>query len=96
VVAAEAGRPVTVLIDDGQGARMAVTEVARLDRLRAAGRAVGSISLVSTLTVLELAAGTEHLPDKRTMREVYDRLRSPDDGLPPIANTRLLTSDRWL
>jgi len=57
VVVAEAGETVTVLIDDGPGARTATAEISRLRRLHASGRAVGSIRLVSTLTVLELAAG---------------------------------------
>jgi hypothetical protein len=29
------------------------------------------------------------------MREVYQRLRSLDDGLPPIEKTALLTTVRW-
>jgi hypothetical protein len=43
VVAAEAGVTVTVLIDDGQGARTATSEIGRLQRLRSRGHAVGSI-----------------------------------------------------
>ena len=42
VVAAEAGETVTVLIDDGQGARVATAEIRRLRRLRAGGRDLGS------------------------------------------------------
>lgn len=38
VVAAEAGATVTILIDDGSGARIATTEIARLERRRAQGR----------------------------------------------------------
>lgn len=95
VVAAEAGESVTVLIDDGPGIRTATTEIARLQRLRAIGRTVGSIRLVNTLTVLERAAGSQHIPDKLAMRTVYARLRSLDDGLPPIEQTTLLGSPRW-
>ncbi|WP_326561411.1 hypothetical protein [Micromonospora sp. NBC_01796] len=95
VVAAEAGETMTVLIDDGSGARIATREAGRLQRLRAQGRAVGSIKLVSTLTVLERAAGSVHMPDKATMHDVYQRLRGLDDGLPPIDTTNLLTSARW-
>lgn len=95
VVAAEAGETVTILIDDGQGARTATAEISRLRRLRADGRTVGSIRLVSTLTVLELAAGGPHIPDKQTMRTIYTRLRGLDDGLPPIEKTNVLESPRW-
>lgn len=45
---------------------------------------------MSTLTVLELAAGGQYIPDKLTMRTIYARLRSLDDGLPPIEKTNLL------
>lgn len=55
VVAAEAGQTVTILIDDGPGAHTATAEISRLERLRACGRTVGSIKLVSTQTVLERA-----------------------------------------
>ena len=95
VVAAESGETVTVLIDDGSGARIATSEINRLRRLRTSGHAVGSIRLVSTLTILERAAGGQHIPDKATMRSIYDRLRGLDDGLPPIENTNLLTSVHW-
>jgi hypothetical protein len=95
VVAAEAGETMTVLIDDGSGARIATSEMSRLQRLRAQGRAVGSIRLVSTLTVLERAAGGKHIPDKATMRDIYQRLRGLDDGLPPVDTTNLLSSTHW-
>lgn len=81
----------TVLIDDGSGARIATAEINRLKRRQAAGHAVGSIKLVSTLTVLERAAGGEHIPGKTTMRSIYQRLRGLDDGLPPIEETNLLS-----
>ncbi|TNH30201.1 hypothetical protein FHG89_08665 [Micromonospora orduensis] len=95
VVAAEAGESMTVLIDDGAGARLATSEVGRLQRLRAQGRAVGSIRLVNTLTVLERAAGSEHIPDKTAMRDVYERLRGLDDGLPPVDTTNLMSTACW-
>lgn len=95
VVAAESGETVTVLIDDGCGARIATSEISRLERLRAHGRAAGSIRLVSTLTVLERAAASKHIPDKFTMRSIYQRLRSLDDGLPPIEATNILSPGIW-
>jgi hypothetical protein len=95
VVAAESGAHVVVLIDDGPGARTATGEIRRLQRLRTRGGEVGSIRLISTLTVLELAAATNHIPDRARMRDIYQRLRGLDDGLPPIDKTSLLTTTRW-
>lgn len=95
VVAAEAGETVTVLIDDGPGARIATSEINRLRLLQTSGHAVGSIRLASTLTVLERAAGGQHIPERATMRSTYERLRSLDDGLPPIETTNLLSSALW-
>ncbi|GAA1119965.1 PIN domain-containing protein [Nocardiopsis metallicus] len=95
VVAAEAGQEVTVLIDDGEGARTATSEINRLERLRRSGRPVGSISLVSTLTILERAAQKQYVPGKADMRQLYRRLRGLDDGLPPIETTRLLSPGLW-
>jgi hypothetical protein len=95
VVAAESGQVVTILIDDGPGARIATSEINRLQRLSSSGRTVGSITLASTLTVLGRAAGTEHLPDRAAMRDTYNRLRGLDDGLPPIENTDLLALKHW-
>ncbi|GID93311.1 hypothetical protein Adi01nite_27230 [Amorphoplanes digitatis] len=59
------------------------------------GGTVGSITLASTLTVLERAVGTTHIGDKAQLREIYRRLRNLDDGLPPIEKTALLTTTRW-
>jgi hypothetical protein len=95
VVAAEAGQIVTVLIDDGPGGRTATSEIHRLERLRAAGEAVGAIRLVNTLTVLQRAAGGVHIPDKASMGDIYRRLRGLDDGLPPIETTTLLAPALW-
>ncbi|XVU23731.1 hypothetical protein ACQPZJ_41835 [Actinoplanes sp. CA-054009] len=96
VVAAEAGADVVVLIDDGLGAQTAAGEIRRLDRLRAVRPGVGTVRLVSTLTVLEKAAGTEHVPGRAEMRDIYQRLRGLDDGLPPIEKTCLLSTGRWV
>lgn len=95
VVAAGQGHHVTVMIDDGGGRRIAIAERRRLERLSAQGRQVGSIGLISTHAVLTNAAGFAELPDKGAMRELYERLRTLDDGLPPIEGTRLLSSDLW-
>jgi hypothetical protein len=96
VVAAEAGDDVTVLIDDGPGARIATSEINRLQRRRVSGHAVGTVRLVNTLTVLERAAGKEYLPNKAAMRDTYMRLRGLDDGLPPIEATNLMLPTLWV
>ena len=95
VVMAEAGNDVYVLIDDGGGRKLAGSEARRLDRLRRAGRKVGAIWLVGTVTVLEKAAGSEYLPDRGAMRDLYQRLRGLDDGLPPLDQTRLMVLPCW-
>jgi hypothetical protein len=95
VVAAEAGYTTTVLIDDGEGARIATSEINRLRLLRTSGGAVGSIRLVNSVTILNHAAGGPYLPDRTTMRRIYERLRGLDDGLPPIETTNLLSSAVW-
>lgn len=94
-VAAEKGHHVTVIIDDGDGRRIATAERRRLERLSTQGRDVGSLSLVSTTTILMGAAGTGELPDRGAMRTLYARMRSLDDGLPPIEATGLLSGDTW-
>lgn len=91
VVAAESGQTVTVLIDDGQGARTATSEINRLEWLRRSGRPVGSI----TLAILKRAAQQRYLSGKTNMRHLYGRMRELDDGLPPIEATGLLSSDLW-
>lgn len=94
-VKAEAGEHVVVIIDDQGGAALAIAEKSRLDRLRTQNPAVGSIVRVSTLTILAQAAGRQYIPDRRVMRDVYGRLCTKDDGLPPIEKTRLLAPDLW-
>ena len=95
VVAAELGHRVSVLIDDGGGRQMAAIQAERLNRLRVAGRTVGSIHLVSTVSVLKKAAGGQYLPDRNAMRELYGRLRTLDDGLMPLEATGLMNLPCW-
>ena len=95
VVAAEAGATIRVLIDDGGGREMAAAEAERLDRLRHAGRSVGRLQLISTMTVLRNAAGRRELPDRQSMRDLYGRLRQLDDGLLPLDQTDLMTLRCW-
>jgi hypothetical protein len=95
VVGAEAGAFMTVLIDEGGGRRMAAQEARRLDRLRDAGRPVGQLRLISTMTVLRNAAGSQALPDRQSMRDLYTRLRGLDDGLVPLDQTDLMALPCW-
>ena len=95
VVMAEGGNDVYVLIDDGGGRKMAGSEARRLDRLRRAGRNVGAIWLVGTVTVLDSAFGGEYLPDRGAMRDLYQRLRGLDDGLQPLDATGLMDLPCW-
>jgi hypothetical protein len=95
VVAAERGENVIVLIDDGGGRSMVAVEQRRLQRLHAVNGVPGRIDLISTLTVLKKAAGREHLPDKASMRVLYERLRKLDDGLAPLATTGLMDLPCW-
>jgi|SRR5690625_281927 len=95
VVAAEKGRNVLVLIDDGDGRAMVTAEARRLERLRDTGRGVGSVKLISTLTILEKAAGGKYLPNKTDMRKLYARLRELDDGLVPLNATELMDLPCW-
>ncbi|AMS05864.1 hypothetical protein DUY81_00895 [Acidipropionibacterium acidipropionici] len=94
-IAAETGENVIVLIDDGGGRRLAASEARRLDRMRHAGKQVGTISLIGTVTVLERAAGGAHLPDRAALRTLYQRLRGLDDGVPPLASTNLMDLSCW-
>lgn len=95
VVQAEHGRHVIVLIDDGDGQRLAALETARLDRLRPSRPNLGTLSLTTTLGILQAARGSAFLPDRATMQKVYAALAACDDGLGPIANTGLLDPQQW-
>src|SRR6266568_93610 len=94
-IAAEAGHRVIAIVDDQGGARLATAEQRRLVRLRAQGHPVGDIVLVNTVTILARAAGTPLLPDRAAMRAVYARLRECDDGLLPIEQTPLISTELW-
>lgn len=95
VVAAERGHRVLVLIDDGGGRKVAMREAARLRRMHESQPDVGSIALINTGHVLKKAAGGEHLPDRNSMRELYGRLRTLDDGLAPLEHTGLMDLSCW-
>jgi hypothetical protein len=94
-VIAQAGSDVSIIIDDTRGAQMATIEQRRLNRLRAQGQPVGSISMYNTTSILEAAGVRRHIPDKATMRAVYGQLRACDDGLIHISQTGLLSPQIW-
>lgn len=95
VVAAERGDDVIVLIDDEGGRRIAANQQRRIQRFQAMSSEIGRLDLISTLTVLKAAAGGEHLPDRNSMRELYERLRRLDDGLVPLEGTGLMDMPCW-
>ncbi len=94
-VAAQAGRDVSILIDEGDGARMAMLEARRFDRLRAQGQPLGVISLYNTAAILFAAARKRLVADRGEMRNLYARLRQCDDGLIDIRQTKLLSAEVW-
>ncbi|MEV0355641.1 hypothetical protein AB0H71_06195 [Nocardia sp. NPDC050697] len=96
LVAAEEGRDVTVIIDERAGAAMATAEARNLHRRRAAGKTVGRLFVVNTVTILEKAAHKGLVDGKSEMRSRYARLRELDDGLVPIESTPLLSRDLWV
>lgn len=95
VVAVERGERAIVLIDDQGGRRVAAREAARLQRLRQARPEVGSIALITTVSVLKKAAGCEYLPNRSAMRDVYGKLRGLDNGLAPLGTTGLMELPCW-
>lgn len=95
VVAAEAGSDVIILIDERKGTESAAKEQRRLERHRAAGRTVGSIKMINTITVLKGAVPKGLIGGKSEMRIIYDKLRELDDGLPPIDVAGLLSPEIW-
>lgn len=95
VTLAEAGSDITMLIDDGAGTMLAGGEQARLCRMKEQGAPVGSLSIISTVTVLERCVRDGHVEDKGEMRKIYAQFRGLDDGLPPIDKTRLLAKELW-
>lgn len=82
VTFAQQGHDVIVLIDDGYGRKLAASEQHRLVRLTEENRAIGSLRLISTVTVLERAAGGEFLQTRAELRELYERLRTLDVNRP--------------
>ncbi|ALL79361.1 hypothetical protein AD006_29190 (plasmid) [Pseudonocardia sp. EC080610-09] len=95
VVAAEAGAEVVVIIDERTGRSTAQAEARRLDRIRATARACGTVQVIGTRDILTALAGSDHVPDRHAMRNLYDLLRGCDDGLPPIDMTDLLSASTW-
>jgi hypothetical protein len=90
-VRAEAGEDVAVLIQERHGTAMAYNEARRIKNLGGTGR----LRVWNTQTILLRAAGSAHLPDKATMKTVYESLLPLDAALPPISETNLLTAAVW-
>ncbi|WP_175953994.1 hypothetical protein [Schaalia sp. Marseille-Q2122] len=90
-----AGKSVVVLIDDGAGQQMVARASRQLDRLRIKTPEIGTISCITTVSVLRAAIGSEHIPDRGAMRTLYERMSALDDGLLPIEQTGLLDKALW-
>lgn len=95
VLRAEAGAHVTAFVDDGKGQRLVEQEANRLKRLSAQGRCAGSLDLISTHTVLRSACEQSRFAHRGELKELYNKLRTLDDGLVPISDTGLLDLPCW-
>ncbi|MDO5511641.1 MAG: hypothetical protein Q4F73_02775 [Corynebacterium sp.] len=95
VVSAEAGENVIVMIDEGEGTRVAIREAERLERLRTAGAHCGSLRLLSTLDILSTAIRRQVITDRGHLRKIYAQFRTLDDGLVRIEDTPLLSPQLW-
>lgn len=92
---AMAGVDVSIIIDDQRGAQEASRMRRTLERSRRAGKPYGVVELHSTETVLVAAVQLGLIPDRATLKDVYSRLRSFDDGLTCIEQTGLLSDSVW-
>ena len=95
VILVEGGTDVVIVIDDGDGARLADAEAQRLERIRERDPMVGTLSLVRTVTILEVAVTRGLIADRGELRRLYGRMRDLDDGLEPIDKTGLLARRLW-
>lgn len=57
---------------------------------------MGRIALISTATVLKLAAQHGQVADKGEMRDIHAQLKRLDDGLLPIERSGLLVAGLWI
>ncbi|OZD60462.1 hypothetical protein CH271_28065 [Rhodococcus sp. 05-340-2] len=62
------------------------------ERLQAGVHLLKCIGLVGTVTSLESAAGGEDLSGRTVIQQLYGRLRSLDDALPPLDSTNISIS----
>ena len=90
-VRAEAGEDVAVLIQERNGTAMARHEARRIKNRGCAGL----LRVWNTETILLRAAGSDYLPDKNTMKSVYESMLPLDAALPAIGETSLLTAAVW-
>jgi hypothetical protein len=91
-VLADTGRQVTILIEERQGTALAKREATRFARMSPKR---GSIQVWNTETILLRAIGSPEIPDKATMKALYNAMRPLDAALLPIEQTILLTSPQW-
>lgn len=94
------GDDVTVVIDDGDGRRLAATQGRRMERLSAiqvakSASPYGRVTLMSTVGIIASAVRAGVISDKGQMKRAYEQLRACDDGLLPLAETDLLGPPVW-
>lgn len=80
IVLKDAGHDVVVMIDEVSGQRQASR---------------CGLSVIDTGWVLAKGARAGVIEDRAEMRRLYDQLRSHDDGLVRIEQTRLLHAETW-
>lgn len=89
------GHQVFVIIDD-EGGRILTTRAQNyLHAQRQVHSGVGSIGLITTVSILRGQSRTPRIPDKPTMKRIYAQLQTVDSGLASISTTDLLTNRWW-
>lgn len=89
------GDRVFVIIDDGGGQDLAARAQRYLTAQRGRATNVGTLALVTSETILHSQIRTQRIPDKPTMRRIYEQLRQVNSGFAGISTTDLLTHERW-
>ncbi len=89
------GDRVFVIIDDRGGQELAARAQRYLSVQRGRAMNVGTLDLVTSETILRSQIRTGRIPDKPTMRRVYEQLQKVNSGFGGISTTDLLTHKRW-
>lgn len=100
VILGELGEDVVVVIQEGNGTRLARMEASRLGRRAAQatdGVMPGSIEVWSVDHILRVATlqGCPEIPNQAAMKKIWKEMRKYDDALPAIKETSLLDPELW-